>query len=132
MPPVQTIRRHLQSWALVAIFAVMGMAMAPAVSQAVMAASGVHWVEICSATGSRWVQVDGSAEQTPGAPASVVDMGKCPACCHLGHSAGLPPAPLPVMDFIGGSQAVPALFLHAPRPPFAWAAAQPRGPPALG
>jgi hypothetical protein len=132
MPPVQTVRRHLQSWAFIAIFAVLGMAMAPAVSHAVMAASGVQWTEICSTTGSRWVPVDSSAEQTPGTPASVVDMSKCPVCCHLGHSAGLPPAPLAVLNFIGGSHAVPALFLHAPRPLFAWAAAQPRGPPALG
>jgi hypothetical protein len=130
--PVQTIRHHLQRWAFIAIFAVVGMALAPTLSQAVMAASGVQWTEICSATGSRWVQLDSSAEPTTGGPAAMVDMSKCPACCHLGHSAGLPPAPLALPALIGGAHAVPVLFLHAPRPLFAWAAAQPRGPPTLG
>jgi hypothetical protein len=126
------MRRHLQRWTLFAIFALVGMAMAPTFSQVVMAASGVQWVEVCSAAGSRWMPVDSSQAPSPDASGSVVDMSNCPACCHLGHSAGLPPAPLALAAFIGGAHAVPALFLHAPRPLFAWAAAQPRGPPALG
>lgn len=129
---MQTIRRYLQHWVFIAIFAVLGMAVAPAVSLVVMAASSSQWVEVCSATGSHWVQVDGMAEPMPGAPAAALDMAKCPACCHLGHGAGLPPPLLQIPLFIGVAHAVPMLFLHAPRPLFAWAAAQPRGPPALG
>lgn len=112
-----------------AAFLVWGMAWLPAASQAVMTASGVQWVEVCSAAGSRWVPVDATQEPGSVSPNFGADMANCPACCHLGHSAGLPPADSQRLVYTSGSQAVPVLFLHAPAPLFAWAVAQPRGPP---
>lgn len=119
------------------MFAVLGMALAPTVSHALMAASGAQWTEICSTSGSRWVPLQAEkgppGETPPAAPSNALDMPHCPLCCHLGGDTGMPPAqPLPAVFLDNAAQLLPALFLHAPRPLFAWAAAQPRGPPALG
>lgn len=120
------------------MFAVLGMALAPTVSHALMAASGAQWAEICSTSGSRWVPLQEAAagqagDEAPATTSNPMDMPHCPLCCHLGSDTGLPPPQLLSVVFLdNAAQLLPALFLHAPHPLFAWAAAQPRGPPVLG
>lgn len=132
---MQQLRSRLRLWAFAAMFAVLGMAVAPAVSQAAMALSGSRWVEVCSAAGSRWLEVDAAPGQAAGPKAAgpMGDMPTCPLCCPLNGDAGPPPPAAPRrVAWMGGADAVPALFLRAPRPMFAWAAPQPRGPPVAG
>jgi Protein of unknown function (DUF2946) len=129
---MQIVRRHLRCWVFVAIFALLGVAVLPALAHVAMTAAGVQWVEICSTAGSRWVQIDDRAAPTSGDPSTVMDMTQCPACCHLGQGAGLPPRPLQLALLMFATQAMPVLFLRAPHPLFAWTVAQPREPPALG
>lgn len=116
------------------MFAMLGIALAPTVSHALMAASGAQWTEICSTGGSRWVPLPASTGQQgemPVAPSNAVDMPHCPLCCHLGGDTGLPPVQAHTVVFLNdAAHKVPALFLRAPRTLFAWATAQPRGPPA--
>jgi hypothetical protein len=116
------------------MFAVLGMALAPTVSHALMAASGAQWAEICSTSGSRWVPLQAAAgqagDETPATTSNPMDMPHCPLCCHLGGDTGLPPALAHTAVFLNdAAHVVPALFLRAPRTLFAWATAQPRGPP---
>lgn len=103
-------------------------ALAPALSHALASATGTQWVEICTAQGSKWIQVgeDGSERGTP-ASAHVLD--HCPYCTLHAPNLGLPPVqhlaqlPLPLRH------EVPLAFLSAPRTLHAWVSAQPRAPP---
>jgi hypothetical protein len=81
-----------------------------------------------------WVRVDASAQShapdSSGDSAPGMNMASCDWCAvHTPH-LGVPPnvatvaLPTPVL----ADQ--PIAFFHAPRPLFAWAAAQPRAPPA--
>jgi hypothetical protein len=129
---MQTVRCRLKCWALIAIFAVLGMAVLPSASRLLMAVSGSKWVEICTTTGTRWVQLNSDAPMDSADPLNVQMMPDCPACCHLSHGAGLPPSIAQPPVFIGAEYVIPVLFLLGPRTQFAWAAAQPRGPPTRG
>lgn len=107
-------------------------ALAPAVSHALaLASSSTAWVEVCSAQGSRWVQLgDDGAEQgtsTDGPLAGHFD--HCPFC-HLGQQ-GLapPPAPLAPIALPTLRDGLPERFFSAPRTAHAWCRAQPRAPP---
>jgi hypothetical protein len=87
---------------------------------------------ICTAMGMKTIatpapQADGSSSSSSpkdGMP------GSCPLCCLHWLTLALPVMPivlaLPVR--LGGLWVAP-LFLHAPRPLFVWASAQPRAPP---
>ena len=130
---MQAVRRRLKCCALIAIIAVLGMAVMPSISRLLMAVSEAKWVEVCTTAGSRWVQLDSGASMDSAVPLDMQDMPNCPACCHLGHGVGLPPSFVqqPVFEQAAGD-VVPLLFLLGPRTQFAWAGAQPRGPPTRG
>jgi len=130
---VQFFRLRFRAFNWVALLAVFALAFAPTVSHA-LAASGQGgfnpWAEVCSTAGNA---VSAAAAQAAGteapAPAGLQHLEHCPLC---GIGAQVPVLPLsPPAAFIGadGAHFLPLLFAHAPRPLFAWAAAQPRGPP---
>ncbi|WP_394789950.1 DUF2946 domain-containing protein [Rhodoferax sp.] len=118
--------KNLLSW--IVCCAILVGAMAPMVSQAMRAASGVSWMEICTTGGAQRVQIstdDGSKSQLPDAA-----MNQPCAYCSLHLPAlGFPPAPLSVQPLLLASFKLPELFLQAPRTLHAWVSAQPRAPP---
>jgi hypothetical protein len=103
--------------------------LAPGIAHALRHERGqaLPWQEICTATGAMRNVVVGD----DGAPAQAHAFEHC-LTCLLHHGASAPPsAPLALPAAPTVVEAVPALFLHAPRPLFAWRSAQPRAPPAL-
>lgn len=108
-------------WAHIAL-AMMVMAFAaPTVSRVLHAvqAQTSPWGQICSA------DAPAGGESGHG----TASLEHCPLCV-LQHSASAPPPAalsLPLPSALGQLQ--PRLFLQAPRPLFAWSAAQPRAPP---
>jgi len=124
---VQTIRRLLRRATWLSMFAMLGLALAPAGSHALAGAGpGNPWSEVCSVAGGKLVRADARGEQA-GAGAH---LGHCPLCGHLGHAPALPMAEADDAPNPDGADFLPTLFAQAPSPPFAWAAAQPRAPPA--
>lgn len=108
------------------------LAMMPTLSRVWASTQGQGaWVEICTAQGMRWVSADEAGTSGPGTPAAPAAGDHCPYC-SLAHTPVVPAAAVAsVMTPPAGADALPALFLHAPRTLFAWASAQPRAPPSL-
>lgn len=104
----------------------LAMALLPGVSRAWAMAQGGDWVEICSALGSRWVQIDGDG----GEPA-IKPMAEPCAACPLQLQAMAPPPQALAWQPLPTGQAAPPLFFRAPRPLAVWASRLSRGPPAL-
>lgn len=97
-------------------------AMAPTLSRLIQHAlpQSAIMAAVCSTPGSAHA----------GSPADAgTEAGQCQMC--LLQAPGLMPHPQvePVATLPALSDAMPSLFLWAPRPLFAWAAAQPRAPP---
>lgn len=112
----------------------LALALLPTVSHALAFAHGgkSNWAEICTPQGMKLVALDdapGAADTPPAQAGSHLD--HCPYCGLSGHATGLPPAPAAVPGLPAGADAVPRLFLQAPRTLFAWRSAQPRGPPLI-
>ncbi|MED5620353.1 DUF2946 domain-containing protein [Ideonella sp. BN130291] len=124
-------RRHLRSFTRLALLAMLAFALVPGLSRVLSHARGVSagWAEICSAQGvPRAVQADASLPEPASSGAGHLD--HCPMCSVTSHAAGLPPAPLSVAA-PAVREGRPRLFYAAPRPLFAWLAAQPRAPPLI-
>ncbi len=132
-------RQRLLAW--IAAFAMLLGALAPAISRAMSAGEGGrYWLEVCSASGEHWIAL--SAEEArdlldhAGGPLQEEGSGKvsaldhCPYCSSHFATADLPPSSLPPFAVPMGPDAKPKLFFVAARPLFAWAAVQPRAPPA--
>jgi hypothetical protein len=118
-------RRVLQLW--IAILATLFSALAPAISQAYTQTERYPGLgEMCSVKGLS------SPKQAPAKPDPLGHhMKNCPYCAtHGGSFALLPAAPLSV-QVLDGHDLYPPLYYRAPAPLFNWAAAQPRGPPAV-
>ena len=130
MRPVFTALRHrCQRLSLVAFLAIFGLAFAPTISHALAHGGGSAWSEVCTPQGTKLVTAaDGSSDG--GQPATTLDhMTHCPLC-GLSATPFAVPVVAPVsIEPAGLSHLLPTLFLSAPRPLFAWAASQPRGPP---
>jgi hypothetical protein len=93
------------------------------------APQGGGYAEVCTPLGMKLVSLADGHELPAHAGAH---FEHCP-CCGAGLGAcALPPVlpALPVLALAGGP--APPLCLHAPRPPHAWASAQPRAPPSRG
>lgn len=128
--------------AWIALLAVFALALAPTVSRllAAHAGSASAWAEICTPQGTRWialaadgVSADAAVDPQATPPGSSVDtlhLEHCPLCGLGAHAPVLPTAALTWQAPAAGRALMPPLFSQAPRPLFAWAAAQPRGPPA--
>ena len=90
--------------------------------------ANAYLTEICSASGTRHVLIVDDAGQTTAPP--VPDMSHCDLCCSHQHAAMVPPPCAGALLVTSlGRDPYPALFYQAPRPQFAWTAAQSRGPP---
>ena len=124
-------RRSHRFAAWLATFAILLAALAPSISHAMAAVNGgKSWIEVCTASGTTLVQV--AADQAPGksAPAEKsVHLEHCPFCAPQA-AYGPAPAALAALPAAVGSEVLPELYYRAPRPLFAWAASQPRAPPA--
>lgn len=123
--------RALYGWTVLVAFLfglftpVLSHAMALATAQP----ANAYLSEICSATGTRHVLVADDVGQTTAPP--VPDMSHCDLCCSHQHAAVAPP-PYAGTLLVASLERdpYPPLFYQAPRPQFAWTAAQSRGPPA--
>lgn len=104
--------------------------LAPSVAHALRHVRGemLPWSQICTTTGAmRQVIVTGDDGVPSESRAHAFE--QC-VYCALQHGNAAPP-PSSALPIEPGrlAQPVPALVLHAPRPLFAWSAAQPRAPP---
>lgn len=115
--------RSQQRWLARAVMLLVALALlAPTISRALHHLEAVNspWNQVCSAPLIDSLPAGGHAAPT---------LEHCPLCA-LQAAPALPPAEpatlylLPALAF-----PLPALFLRAPRPLFAWLTAQPRAPP---
>ncbi|MBV8501743.1 MAG: DUF2946 domain-containing protein [Paucibacter sp.] len=113
----------------VAILAVLLLAFAPLVSQALGADRYSAWVEICSAGGAKWVKADEGSRPAPQPSSHALE--HCPYCSVHVSALGMPPAQLLLMPQAARLEP-PQAFLAAPHTLHAWRGVQPRGPPFLG
>lgn len=120
--------RALASW--FAILAILMAALAPTVSHALAVAGSRAWVEVCGASGSRWIPSDSTlASPASGAPAAQ-GPEHCPYCTLQDQAPALPPAPpAPTPRVVLGLACLTA-SLAVPQTPPVWQSAQPRAPPA--
>ena len=128
------VRRRMLAWCLVLVclFAALWPAWSHAVSARV--ADGAGWVQVCTTSGTAWVQV---GDAPSAAPQDAPDTGlsghvNCP-WCQL-HSApwALPPAPVlgHVPPALAAAGVWPQAGWPAPWPLHAWSACRSRAPPA--
>lgn len=100
--------------------------------------ASADWVEVCSATGSRWVAVDGTAPvasrgMQPGDDGSGMNGGmSCPFCLLQHHHHAWAPPPVVALHLQPLSRPpVTRVTFHAPGPQWdRWPGAHPRAPPA--
>ncbi len=116
--------------ALVAVFTVLMLALAPTISNAIASASAGQWSEICMANG---ISVSSKTRVTSPSLPEKHDLHSehCPYCVIHADSFALPPVydeiHLPLIKI--SSFSFPRLYYQASRPLFAWSSAQPRAPP---
>ena len=125
-------RLHRRFTAWVALLALVLGALAPTVTQAMVAGGDrADWQQICSVSGMVWVKADTGEVSQPqpdgGMPGS--DAGQhCPWCTLHGGASGLPPVeavamlPAPLAE-------QPSAFYRAPLTDTVWATARSRAPP---
>lgn len=119
--------RILTTW--IAAWAVLMSALAPAISHALAQDGEAPWVEVCTSSGSKWVDPS-TGEEAP-APGDGPATGPCGYCVlHVDAAAFGPDSPrVPVT---GTAHHVADAFLSAPRVAHAWRAPHSRAPPSLG
>jgi hypothetical protein len=125
--PMSRPTHRLVAW-LAALALLLG-ALAPAVAQGLVEARGESgWVQVCSASGMLWVQIDADAGTgAPGEPMAD-GAGHCPWCKLGGGATGLPPVQTAlVLPDLQGAQPQ-AHFRSAPLS-MGRVTAQPRAPP---
>lgn len=140
--PRSTLHRFHRWFVSLALLAVLANALAPAVSQARQAGradgrGGSEWVEICSATGSKWLRLDAAGrilEEATSRPAdapAATHGAACGYCLPHAGSFALPVADPTLCwgDAAAGSDwsSVPTLGERRPTPVWSWPAL--RGPP---
>ncbi|GAB3253222.1 DUF2946 domain-containing protein [Chitinimonas naiadis] len=122
-------RYRLCLW--IAALAILASAVMPALGQ--MRTTGkfdaLVWAELCSSTGNKRVVVSGVLPTTPMDDGGLLHTKHCPYCLVPAATTALPPASPLILPLVLGGAVRPPQFYAAPRPLFAWAAAQPRGPP---
>ncbi len=130
-------RRRLRPWTWLALWAVLAMALLPAVSHALSFArgDGGAWAEVCTPQGPKRVAIDAEGKMVDTVVAdadalSATHLQHCPLCALQSDAPPLPPAVAAPLFLPLASDSPPAAFLHAPHTLHAWRSAQPRGPPA--
>jgi hypothetical protein len=138
-------RKRLQIW--IACCAILLNALAPSVSHALSRMAGPsQMIEICSASGTRWISGDAVgtsastiaskvadaqfSAQEPSTDSPLHHLEHCPFCMTHAGTFALPAPSTSLFAVQGGHDLFPALFYHSPSPLFSWSAAHPRGPPA--
>jgi hypothetical protein len=126
---MQTWRRRLRPLTWLALAAMLGLGLLPAVSHALAWAGGSgSWATVCSARGLAAVAAgDGHGGQN-GMPAAGA-FEHCPYCAHAAGTFGLPPAPQAMLPAPRAGAAAPGGKRRVPVASAPWASAQPRGPP---
>jgi hypothetical protein len=124
------LRRRLRHFTWIALVAMLGLGVLPAISHALArAGGGDDWAEVCTALGLARVAGDGSPVD-PGAPPALHAMAHCPYCSPGMPAAGLPAVPWRMgLAPVAGLAAAPVVRLPPARP-VSWREAQPRAPPA--
>jgi hypothetical protein len=122
----RTFRKHAAALAWLALFA---LTLLPSLTRVANAATQGGWVEVCSAQGMRWVAPDGTLSERGPAGQSASHGEHCPLC-GSGAIASPTAVVVPALPRFKDVFIAP-LFLHAPRPLFAWSSAQPRAPPLI-
>ena len=128
---LSSLHRRFTAW--LALVALLLGALAPTVTQAMVAGSDrADWLEICTATGMVWVKAGTGelSESLPEGSAPTSEVGQhCPWCTLHGGGAALTVQPLlHTAPFV--AHALPSVQLDAPDLAAAWAPAQSRAPPA--
>jgi hypothetical protein len=134
-------RAHRQLTAWLATLALLLASVLPVLSHAVVSApaDGKGWVEVCTVSGMAWVKqvtdtaatdADGSAPLAHSMPGGAFALDRCDWCATHNPLAGVPTLAVALAVPLVFGPDVPPAFLQAPRPPFVWAAAQSRAPPA--
>lgn len=112
-----------RSLAWIAFVALLFNALAPLVMQGMTQDTG--YSELCTVRGIERVADNGDDSD----PGMAMSGAHCPFCLAQ-HTPFIPVRPVVAgLTSTAGADALPPLFLHAPRPPFAWPPAQPRAPP---
>jgi hypothetical protein len=121
-------------WSLLLVLCVAWFAaLAPTVSHALAWSQGsaLTFIEVCTTTGSRLVEVDTqtpNADSNPGQE-SALTLSHCPFCLQPTDRCAPPPHPLPYLFLVqGGQQEAPVWQAFFYSPHFDLKAA-PRGPP---
>ncbi|MBI1891215.1 MAG: DUF2946 domain-containing protein [Burkholderiales bacterium] len=125
---MRQFKTRFAAW--VACCAILLATLAPSISHALAAGgkSGI-WSEICSINGAKLVKLSG--DNAPSSPAGKTDgMQHCPFCVTHGGSSDFIPTTSFSLPAVTPIAVFPSLFYQAPRPPFVWASAQSRAPPA--
>ena len=120
--PTRRGRRIVFSW--IALVAILLITLAPTVTGAFPASSGLPWDRLCSAA-----NVMADKHVTPDSPSAPHAFEHCPYCAL---HADLAPPPDPRLADAGTTlafRALPAAFMRAPRGNAVRASAQPRAPP---
>ncbi len=120
--PFTRATRRLAAW--LTMFAMALGALAPTVAHALVAAKGgPDWVQVCSASGMVWVQIDDE-----GGEKSLADAPRHCPLFNLHGAAGLPPAPPQSMALAPRAGQPPAPFQSVLTAAY-WPASQSRAPP---
>jgi hypothetical protein len=88
-------------------------------------------VEMCSASGTVYTQAYLAPAAKSTTDSVLQHIKHCAFCISHAGSVGLPPSSSSPLAVIPGREHHPPLFFQAPRAPFAWLGASPRGPPEL-
>lgn len=86
-------------------------------------------VEICSASGAVYTQAYLAPAARSTTDSVLHHIEHCPFCMSHAGNVGLPPPTLSPLAVTTGHDHYRPLFYQAPRAPFAWLGASPRGPP---
>jgi hypothetical protein len=111
------------------MLAILMAALAPAISHALAADNTAAWTEVCTASGSKRIQVKAvDREPVPG-PADAQALEHCSYCTLQGHVPALPPSqPETALPVASGPNPLAAPHV-APQTIAVWQFAQPRAPP---
>ena len=121
--------RALTSW--IAILAILMAALAPAIAHALTANGSHPWIEVCTSSGSKWIQSDSSSGDPSSDRSGVQDLAHCPYCTLQVHTPVLLPSQNDVTLPAQAGSSAPVAAIGTPRAPHAWASAQPRAPPSF-
>ncbi|MDY7579618.1 DUF2946 domain-containing protein [Herbaspirillum sp. RTI4] len=122
-------------FAMIASLAILMASLVPTIHSALAASSPDQFsslTEICSVQGIKYLTPAGDVVKDSAPPKGSAHFEHCAFCCASPAGPGLlPPVGTMPLPLVSGALVLPPLFLHSPRPLFAWHVAQARAPPVL-